>query len=152
MPNPRSNPRAPLAAATAEHIVRRLIDDAFTGGRLAVCDEFIADELVEHQDYGPDHPAGAAGVRAVVTSLRRAFSDFVLRIEDLVVAGDTVWTRNVASGTHDGPYLGHAPTGRTFEVQVFDVLRVVDGRVVEHWGVPDRLGVLLQLGLAGGRR
>lgn len=135
-------------AATPEGVVRRLIDEAFSEGRLDVCDELIADELVEHQDYGPRHPAGPAGVKAVVASLRRAFSDFKLTIEDLVVAGDTVWLRNLASGTHDGAYMGHPSTGRRFRIQVFDVLRVSDGRVVEHWGVPDRLGVLLQLGIA----
>ena len=133
-------------AATAELVARRLIDEGFSQGNLDVCDELIADEIVEHQDYGPGHEAGAAGVKAVVTSLRRAFSDFKLEIEGLAVVGDTVWTRNVATGTHDGPYMGNAPTGRTFRVFVIDVLRVRGGRVVEHWGVPDRLGVLLQIG------
>jgi predicted ester cyclase len=131
----------------AELVVRRLIDEAFSQGRLDVCDEVISEEMAEHQDYGPGHAPGAAGVKAVVTSLRRAFSDFKLEIEDLVVAGDTVWTRNIATGTHDGSYMGHAPSGRSFRVYVFDVLRVVDGRVVEHWGVPDRVGVLAQLGV-----
>lgn len=31
-------------------------------------------------------------------------------------------------------------------VDVFDVARVRGGRVVEHWGVPDRLGAAMQLG------
>jgi predicted ester cyclase len=131
---------------TAEAVVRRLIDAAFSQGHLDVCDELIANEIVEHQDYGPGHAAGAAGVKAVVTSLRRAFPDFKLEIEELVVSGDTVWTRNVVTGTHDGPYMGHPPSGRTFKVYVFDTMRVVEGRVVEHWGVPDRLAVLMQLG------
>lgn len=133
-------------AFSAEFVVRRLIDEGFSQGNLDVCDELIADEIVEHQDYGPGHAPGAAGVKAVVTSLRRAFPDFRLEIEDLVVAGDTVWTRNVATGTNDGPYMGHSPSGRKFRIYVFDVLRVVGGRVVEHWGVPDRVGVLVQLG------
>lgn len=137
------NRDAPL---TAEFVVRRLIDEGFSQGHLSVCDELIADEIVEHQDYGPGHPPGAAGVKAVVTSLRRAFSDFKLEIEDMVVAGDTVWTRNVATGTNDGPYMGYPPSGRSFRVYVFDVMRVVGGRVVEHWGVPDRVGALFQLG------
>lgn len=66
--------------------------------------------------------------------------------EDLVVAGDTVWTRNVATGRNDGTFMSHPPTGRTFRIHVFDVIRVRGGRIVEHWGVPDRLGVLFQLG------
>lgn len=131
---------------TPELVARRLIDEGFSQGHLDVCDELIADEIVEHQDYGPGHAPGAAGVKAVVTSLRRAFSDFRLEIEDLVVAGDMVWTRNVATGTNDGPYMGHPPSGRTFRIYVFDVMRVFGGRVVEHWGVPDRLGTLVQLG------
>ena len=136
--------------STPEAVVRRLIDEGFSQARLEVCDELISNEMVEHQDYGPHHASGPAGVKAVITSLRHAFSDFNLTIEALIVVGDTVWIRNVATGTNDGPYMGHAPTGRRFRAQVFDVLRVVEGRVVEHWGVPDRLGVLLQLGTFSG--
>ena len=135
------------AASAPEVVVRRLIDEAFSGGKLDVSDELIADDIVEHQDYGPGHPRGAAGVNAVVTSLRRSFSDFKLEIEDIVITGNVVWTRNVATGTNDGPYMGHPASGRTFRVYVFDVMRVVGGRVIEHWGVPDRAGVLFQLGL-----
>jgi hypothetical protein len=49
-------------------------------------------------------------VKAVITSLRRAFSDFRLTIEDLAVSGDLVWTRNVATGTNDGLFMGRPPT------------------------------------------
>jgi predicted ester cyclase len=133
--------------SSAEHVVRRLIDEGFSEGRLEVCDELIDEDLVEHQDFGPGHAAGAEGVKAVIASLRRGFSDFRLTIDDLVVAGDVVWTRNIATGTHDGPFMGTAPTGTQIRVDVFDVLRVVDGRIVEHWGVPDRFAVLAQTGV-----
>ena len=129
-----------------EAVVRRLIEEGFSLGRLDVVDELIADDLAEHQDYGPNHAAGPEGVKAVIASLRRAFSDFRLTIEDVSVAGDLVWTRNVATGTNDGPFMGYAPTGRSIRINVFDVLRVVAGKVVEHWGVPDRLGALVQIG------
>ena len=128
-------------------VLRRLIDEGFTGGNLDVADELIADDMVEHQDFGPGHAAGAEGVKAVMASLRRAFPDFRLVVEELVVEGDTAWSRNVGTGTNDGPYMGHPPTGRRMRVEVFDVVRVRDGRIVEHWGVPDRLGALIQLGL-----
>ena len=133
--------------AEAERIVRRLINEVFSEGRLEVADELIADEMIEHQNYGPDHAPGAEGVKAVSVSLRRAFSDFRLTIEDLVVSGDIVWTRNVGAGTNDGSYMGNPPTNRPMRIDVFDVLRVVDGKVVEHWGVPDRLAALQQMGV-----
>jgi predicted ester cyclase len=52
-------------------------------------------------------------------------------------------------GTHTGPGLGE-PTGRPFEVTVFDLCRFRDGRIVEHWGVADRFAQLHQLGLLPG--
>ena len=132
---------------STEAVVRRLIEQGFNAGDLAIADELTSPDLVEHQDFGPDHAPGADGVRAVIGSLKRAFSDFHLAIEDVVVADDTAWLRMVATGTNDGSFMGHPPTGRAIRAQVFDVIRVADGRMVEHWGVPDRLGVLMQLGL-----
>jgi steroid delta-isomerase-like uncharacterized protein len=132
-----------------ERVFRKLIEQGFNAGDLAVADELTADDFVEHQDFGPGHAAGAEGVRAVIASLRRAFPDFRLEIQDLTVAGDTAWARLVATGTHAGPFMGHAPTGRPIRVDVFDVVRVRDGRMVAHWGVPDRLAALMQLGIVG---
>ena len=128
-------------------VLRRLINEGFSGGRLEVADELIAPDVIEHQDYGPGHAPGAEGVKAVMRSLRRAFSDFRLDIEDMAVDGDVAWARNVATGTNDGSFMGHPPTGKPMRIDVIDVVRVRDGRIVEHWGVPDRLGVLRQLGL-----
>lgn len=133
---------------TPEAVVRRLIEEGFNGGDLDVVEALNSDDLVEHQKYGPNHQPGAEGVKAVVSSLRSAFSDFHLEIEDLTVDGDKVWIRMTGSGTNDGSFMGHAPTGRRMQTDVFDICRVVDGKIVEHWGVPDRLGVLFQLGLA----
>ncbi|MFL5308430.1 MAG: FAD-dependent oxidoreductase [Polyangia bacterium] len=129
-----------------ELVARRLIDEGFSKGQLAVADALVADEFIEHQSRGPAHPGGAAGVRDVIAALRRGFSDFELSIEQVAVAGDMVWMRNVATGTHDGPFMGHAATGRSIQITVFDVMRVVGGRIVEHWGVADRASVLFQIG------
>jgi len=39
-----------------------------------------------------------------------------------------------------------APTNQRVEVDVFDVGRFENGTMVEHWGVADQLGLLLQVG------
>ncbi len=131
-----------------EALARRLIEEGFNQGNLDVADELISPDLVEHQNFGPNHAPGAEGVKAVIASLRRAFPDFHLAIDDLAVDGDTVWLRMTGTGTNDGPFMGHPPTGRAMRTDVFDALRVENDSLVEHWGVPDRLGILLQLGLA----
>jgi len=134
------------AAISPEMVVRRLLEEGFSQGREAAVDELVAADSVEHQLREPGHPAGAAGVKAVIATLRHAFPDFRLTIEALAVAGDVVWTRNLATGTHDGPFRNRQPTGRRISIAVYDVMRVVDGRVVEHWGLPDHLTLLSQLG------
>jgi predicted ester cyclase len=136
-----------MIAHAPETIARRLIEDGFNSANPDVADELIADDLVEHQWFGPEHAPGPEGVKAVIRSLRRAFSDFHLEIEDVAVAGDVVWLRMTGSGTHDGPFMGHEATGRKMATPVFDALRVEGGKIVEHWGVPDRLYALVQLGL-----
>jgi predicted ester cyclase len=131
-----------------ETVARRLIEEGFNLGKLDVCDELISHDQVEHQNFGPDHASGPEGVKAVIASLRNAFSDFHLAIEDIAVDDDKVWLHMAATGTNDGSFMGNPPTGRPVRTEVFDLLRVENGKSVEHWGVPDRLGALFQLGLA----
>ena len=133
---------------TPELVARRLIEQGFDRGDLAVAEQLISPALVEHQNFGPNHAPGPEGVKAVISSLRRAFSDFELAIDDLSVDGHMVWLRLTGTGTNDGSFMGNPPTGRPMRINVFDVLRVEDGLIVEHWGVPDRLEALFQLGLA----
>ena len=54
---------------TPETIVRRLIEEGFNEGTLAVADELISPDMIEHQNFGPDHAPGAEGVKAVIASL-----------------------------------------------------------------------------------
>jgi len=75
------------------------------------------------------------------------FPDIRLTIEDEAAVGDKVWIRMRARGTNNGSIMGKPPTGKKMEIDVFDVCRVKDGKIVEHWGVPDQLGMLEQVGI-----
>mgnify|MGYP002384364221 CR=1 FL=1 len=127
----------------------RLIEEAFNSGDLSHLDDLIAPDCVEHQFERPGHPApvvGTQGVTRIVTELRKGAPDFHLAIEDSSVTGDIVWARLRATGTDTGGQLGRPPTGRRFEITVIDIARYTGDRMIEHWGVPDRLALLLQLG------
>ena len=122
---------------------RRLIEQGFSKGDLSVVDEVVSPDCVEHQR---GLQPGREGVKETIQTLRRWFSDFTLTIEDIAVDGDRIWARNVGRGVNTGSVMGHPPTGKPIAVDVIDVARFENGMLVEHWGVPDQLGVLIQLG------
>lgn len=125
---------------------RRLIEEGFARGDLAVCDELVSPDAIEHQR---GLKGGVEGAKETIRTLHDWFSDFSLTIDDLVVGGEDVWIRATGRGVNTGSVFGRPPTGRPFEITVFDQMRFRDGRLVEHWGVPDQLSLLMQLGLFG---
>ncbi len=131
-------------AARNQELFRQVIEEGFSQGNLDVLDDIISPQIQEHQ---PGMGAGPEGVKRAITFLRSVFPDFTLTIEDITTDGDKVWARLRARGTHRGPQMGVPPTGQHMEIDVFDVCRFKDGRMVEHWGVPDRFTQMEQLGL-----
>jgi predicted ester cyclase len=124
--------------------LQRLIDEGFNKGDLSVADEIVAADCKEHQRGNSD---GSEGTREVIETLHAWFPDFKMSVEDIVAVGDKVWARFTARGTNLGPVMGRPPTGKKVAVDVIDIVRFKDGKVVEHWGVPDQLGMMIQLGL-----
>ena len=125
---------------------RKLIEEGFGRGDLSIVDKVVAADFTEHQR---GIKPGVPGVREAIRTLHSWFADFDLRVDDLVAAGNTVWARNTASGLNTGSVMGMPPTGKPMTITVFDVARFENGLIVEHWGVADQLGMLLQLGLVG---
>jgi predicted ester cyclase len=78
--------------------------------------------------------------------LRTALPDLQVSIEDTIAVGDRVVTRVTWQGTQLGPLLGADPTGKRMRFMGIDIARIVDGRIVEHWGQVDILGAMAQLG------
>src|ERR1700682_4820975 len=126
-----------------EAIYRRLIEEGFNEGNLAVADELVSPDAREYQRGSDDGPEG---VKKTISYLRSAFPDFKITIDEVVVSGDTVWARQKGGGTNLGSFAGHPPTGINAFTDVIDVGRIEDGRIVEHGGVPDELGMMMQLG------
>ena len=124
---------------------RRIAEEAFSQGKLNVLDEVCAPGLDEHQ--AGIEPPSVEGLKAAIVSLRGGFPDLQLTVEDVLATGDRVWARLRCRGTHRGTFMGIPPTGRTFETTAIDICRFEGGENVEHWGVPDRLGRMEQLGL-----
>lgn len=132
----------------AYEVLRRMFDEGFATGNGAVVDELCSPDLVEHQ-FGLAGSSPADNLRHVKEAIRDvhgAVPDISFSIEDSVEKDDTIWMRVRGRGTATGPFFG-PPSGRPVDFTVVDVARVVDGRIVEHWGVPDRFAMLAQTGV-----
>ena len=106
----------------------------------------FAPNFVDHA-ASPGMPSGVQGTRMFFDMLFHAFPDLHATIEDLVAEGDRVVDRMTCEGTHQGPFMGAAPTGRHVKWSWIDIHRIVEGKVVEHWSEADTMGLLQQLGL-----
>jgi predicted ester cyclase len=136
----------------AEHkaLVQRSYEQMFNRGELAVAEEFVSAEFVNHE-APPDAPRGPAGLRGTVTMLRTAFPDLHFTLEELIAEDDVVMVRTTMRGTQRGAFMGIAPTNRPVEQAQIHIMRFVDGKVVEHRAVRDDLGLLQQLGILPAR-
>jgi predicted ester cyclase len=113
---------------------------------LAVIDEIVAANFVSHS-APPGLPPGREGVKMWASAFRSAFPDLWSKVEDVIMEGDRVVERFRGGGTHQGELFGIPATGVTMETTGINILRIVDGKVVEHWGNSDDLGVMRQLGV-----
>ena len=127
--------------------MRRIFEEGFAAGDASVVDELCSPDLVEHQ-FG----LAATGEHAR-EHLKAAIRDVtggaghLVHHRGLRRAGDKIGYGR-ARGTATGPLFG-PPSNKPVDITVFDLARVVDGLIVEHWGVPDRFAMLAQTGLLG---
>ncbi len=108
--------------------------------------EVFAEDVLDH-DAGPDAVPGVQGIIDWWEQVATAFPDFTLDVDALTTDDDNIAFAYRLAGTHQGEFLGFAPTGRHFEVRGLQIGRFVDGKIVERWGATDLLGLLAQLGL-----
>jgi predicted ester cyclase len=113
---------------------------------LAIIDELLSVDYVDHNPPLPDLPPGREGVRQASLALASAFPDAVHTIEDQTAEGDKVMTRLTVRATFLGEIFGRQPTGNVVEVSGIAVHRIRDGRMVEHWAHTDMAGFMDQLG------
>lgn len=125
----------------------QLIEFGFNQGKTEELEKLVATEFAEHQFQAE---SGRAGLKALIGQLRTAFPDLKMTVEDSAATGDKVWARLRCQGTHRGPLMGIPPTGRRIDTTAIEVCRFSNGKLVEHWGVPDRFAAMTQLGLLKG--
>ena len=125
--------------------VRRFNREVIERGDARAFDELMDPGFVNRTAM-PGVSPGADGMRHVFENLLRpALPDLRVEIHDQIAEGDRVTTRKTLHGTHRGTLAGIPATGRAVAISVIDIVRLRDGRYVEHWGINDLAAVLASL-------
>jgi len=127
-------------------LIRRFYEEVFNKKNLAAIDEFYAPNHVDHT-LPPGLPVSPEGTKQAIAMTLTALPDLHLTIEDMIAEGDKVVTWFTTHGTQQGAFGGIPPTGKQVAVSTIEITRIADGKIVEDWGLDDRLGMLQQLGL-----
>ena len=137
-----------MSTESNKAISRRFLEEVFGQGKLAVADEIVAPDHVDHGPGAlPGVPHGPEGSKMLVTGYRNAFPDIHFTIDEQIAEGDKVVTRWTGHGTHKGELAGIPATGKSATVTGMGVDRIVNGKIVESWGIFDQFGMMQQLGV-----
>jgi len=124
----------------------RRIVDAINLGSSSALDEVFAPGYVDRNPF-PGATPDREGFKQGLTKFRAAFPDFRYTIDDEISVGDKLVHRLTARGTQKGEFLGVPATGKEATWSEIHIGRITDGKVVEHWGTVDQMGMAQQLGL-----
>ena len=125
-------------------VLLRLFEDILNGNNLAVLDEIVSPDFVNHSPsmgVTPDRE----GWRTSLGRILAALPDMHYQIYDLIGEGEMAALRFTSQATHTGELYGIAPSGRTVYWGGMFICRVVDGKMVERWELRTDMTMLQQL-------
>ena len=119
---------------------------AFIGaGDMQAFHDIVDPSFINHTAAPGVSPGPDGLVEVIVHIFRKAFPDLRVEIYEQVAEGDLVVTRKTFFATHSGSFMGIEATGNPVRIDTIDIVRLRDGKYVEHWAARDMLRVLQQL-------
>jgi predicted ester cyclase len=115
-------------AQLMETYLREVVGD----GRLELIEELARPDMVDEANQAFGGPPGRDGLVAHVFGFRRNVGDLRVVVERIVAGTDEVMGWWSFTGTHVGPWLGCAPSGRETSGTAFSFFELVDGRVSRY--------------------
>ena len=126
-------------------IVVRFNKEVIEQGNVETFNALVAEDFVNHS-APPGAPNGSESMITFFTQiLLPAFPDLKAEIYDQVAEGDKVTTRKAFHGTHTGELMGIPASNKKVVIHVIDIVKLRDGKYVEHWGMNNMQSVMAQL-------
>lgn len=128
-----------------KEIVSKFNYEFIQGKNLQVFEETVHAEFTNHNAPPGSANASKEGLLQLMEVMRQAFPDLEVKIHMQVAEGDLVTTYKTFQATHKGTFMGIAPTNKRVAFDVIDIIRIKDGKTIEHWGIRDSSSLLQQL-------
>jgi len=119
---------------------------AFDDRKMEQALDLLAPNFVAHLAGVPE-PLDGEGFKQFGMSFYLAFSHGQHVFDEVIVSDDRVITCGTFTAMHLGEFQGLPPTGKQISLSIIHIDRVEDGKIVEHWGQGDALGLMQQLGI-----
>lgn len=120
-------------------------DEVVNNGNIAAADKYLAENFVDHEPF-PGLKSDREGCKQFFAMMRDAFPDLKFDIHFMLAEGDKVAVYITMSGTQKKDFAGIPSSGKKFSANTIDIIRIADGKAVEHWGVTDGMTMMQQLG------
>ena len=140
---PPTTRRTPKRTRTS---TARMVEEVVNKGNFDVIPELFHEDYVDHASP-PGTPPGIAGVEPIFRMFRTGFPDVKFTIDQMIGEGNYVATLVHGEGTHTGQFIAFPPSGKHAVWRSVGFFRIQDGKIPEHWGIPDLLGLLIQIGV-----
>lgn len=111
--------------------------EVVNGGNIEAIDNYVTEDLIEHGIVPPGTPKGREGVKAYFKMVRAAYPDLHATPSLILADGDKVFVYATWEGTNKGKFMGKPASNKKVSWGVADVIRLVNGKAVEHWGWED---------------
>jgi steroid delta-isomerase-like uncharacterized protein len=145
MPFPLPHLRRIVMSVEDQNLIVKRWIEAWNKQDLAAARNLLTPDYVRHDANLPDVDGAEAGVD-FITTVVSGFPDINLYVEQLIAQDQLGAARLTVRGTHQGPFMGVAPTGREVTIEVVDVYRFDGDRIAEQWVVMNMMGLLQQIG------
>lgn len=132
-----------------KHIVKRFNDEVIAGKSVDSCLEILADDFINHSAPPGVSPRPDGILTFLQNGLWKALSDIEVEIHDQIAEGDKVVTRKTIHGTQVGEFLGLPASHRRIGIKITDIVRLRDGKYIEHWRSWDPVQIAAQINGAG---
>src|ERR1700722_13248569 len=128
-------------------LIRRWFDEVWNHGRIETIYELMAPNAIGiGQGGGKVALHGPQQFQAFVETLRGAFPDITVTIEDAFESGDKVVARWTATMTHKSGELGIAASGKSVTISGISIAQIVNGKIIAGWDRWDELGMMRAIG------